>query len=154
LKNILRRKFRTVLTTIGVAVAIAAVVGLLSITKGYERSSKAAYSLRGIDMVVSRAGVANRATSTLDESIAKRIAEISGVDRIEKSLWDNVKVEGQSVRLSGWPIDSFAFNTIKVDTGRQFEPQDIKSVMLGATLASDLQKKVGEEVTIESTPFK
>jgi putative ABC transport system permease protein len=160
LKNVLRRKTRTLLTTFGVAVAIAAVVGLLSITRGYERSSKETYSLRGIDMVVSRAGVANRATSTLDEGIAKRINDIPGVDRIAISLWGDVKMADKEgidheglVRLDGWPTDSFAFNTLKVTSGRQLRQDDKQGVMLGAALAEDLKAKVGDEIKIESEPY-
>jgi putative ABC transport system permease protein len=156
LKNVLRRKFRTALTTIGVAVAIAAVVGLLSITRGYERSNKAAYAMRGIDMVVSRAGVTNRATSVLDEGIAKRITEIPGVERIAVSLWDNVSVEGRegSIRLNGWPADSFAFNSLTITSGRRLATEDKQSVVLGATLAEELQKKIGDEVEIEGKKYK
>jgi putative ABC transport system permease protein len=93
LKNILRRKFRTVLTTVGVAVSIAAVVALLSITRGYERSTKDSYSLRGVDMVVRRAGIANQATSSLEEKIGERLAAVPGVDRVATTLWNIVPIE-------------------------------------------------------------
>ena len=60
LRNLLRRKVRTALTIVGVSVAIAAVVALLSITGGYERSSKDVYASHGVDLVVVRAGVSER----------------------------------------------------------------------------------------------
>jgi putative ABC transport system permease protein len=161
LKNVLRRKTRTLLTTFGVAVAIAAVVALLSVTRGYERSRKTALAVRGVDMVVFRAGVANRATSVLDEGIAKQIAEIPGVDAIAVSLEGDAKIAGTDgidleglVPLKGWPTDSFAFNTLKVTSGHQLRPEDKESIMLGAAVAEELKAKVGDEVKIDSEPYK
>ena len=63
LRNLIRRKVRTVLTIVGVSVAIAAVVALVSITSGYERSNKEALKQHGVDMVVDRAGTATGNTA-------------------------------------------------------------------------------------------
>jgi putative ABC transport system permease protein len=154
LKNVLRRKFRTVLTTVGVAVAIAAVVALLSITRGYERSTKEAYSLRGVDMVVRRAGVANQATSSLPEDIGQRLAAVPGVERVASTLWNVVEIEGQSaVRLNGWPTNSFALNALKPTSGRFLKVDDEKGILLGASLADQMDKKIGDKVEILGQTF-
>ena len=42
-KNLLRRKFRSALTTFGVAAAIAAVVALLGVSQGFEESLREVY---------------------------------------------------------------------------------------------------------------
>jgi putative ABC transport system permease protein len=161
LKNVLRRKTRTLLTTFGVAVAIAAVVALLSVTRGYERSRKAALSMRGVDMVVFRAGVANRMTSVLNEDIAKQIADIPGVDAIADQLEGEAKIANTEgieldglVPLKGWPTGSFAFNTLKVTSGHQLHPEDKQCIMLGASVAEELKAKVGDEVKIDLEPYK
>lgn len=155
LKNVLRRKFRTVLTTVGVSVAIAAVVALLSITRGYERSTKEAYSLRGVDMVVRRAGVANQATSSLREDIGERLAAVSGVERVASSLYNFVSIEEQSaVKLNGYPVDSFKFNTLTSTSGRLLKADDEKAIVLGTTLAEQLGKKVGDKVEIVGDEFE
>src|SRR5215831_6018791 len=86
LRNLLRRKMRTTLTIVGVAVAISAVVALVSITGGYERSVKDKYASHGVDLVVVRAGVANRGTSTLKEELGKRLENLDDVAKVTMSL--------------------------------------------------------------------
>ncbi len=65
-RNVLRRRVRSLLTVLGVALAIAAVVALLGVTSGFTQSLMSMYQNRGVDLVVVRAGVADRLTSTLE----------------------------------------------------------------------------------------
>ncbi len=156
LKNVLRRKVRTALTTFGVAVAIAAVVALLSITGSFERVSKEVYASRGVDMVVVRTGVANRATSTLAESLGERLGQLPGVAKVAGALSDKVAFENGkliSIPLNGWPIDSFAYDALTINGGRPLKADDTGEVLLGKILADDLEKKVGDEVEIEGKMF-
>jgi putative ABC transport system permease protein len=157
LRNLLRRKVRTALTIVGVSIAIAAVVALLSITNGYEQSSQQVYASHGIDMVVVRAGVAVTASSTLDEGLAKRLQALDGVDKVGMSLSDSVTFEGMTVPapLNGWPVNSTNFDTLTIlPPGRELEAGDTNGVLLGKVLAQQLDKKVGDEVEIEGTKFK
>jgi putative ABC transport system permease protein len=157
LRNLLRRKVRTALTVVGISVAISAVVALLSITGGYERTSKSVYAGHGTDMVVVRAGVADRGSSTLDEALGDRIQGLEGVSKVSPTLLDSVSFEGTSgpVPLNGWPVDSFNFDTLNIlSPGRYLESTDKQAVLLGKTLAANLDKKVGDEVEIEGQNFK
>jgi putative ABC transport system permease protein len=153
LRNLIRRKTRTALTIVGVAVAIGAVVALLGVTSGYERKSAEAISNHGVDMVVQRAGVANKYGSTLDASIGKRIAELPGVDGVSPALLDRGKVGDRiGTPISGWEVDSFAMNGLDIPkdghSGRPLKPDDKNSVLLGRGLAGTAGK-VGDEVVIE-----
>ncbi len=157
MRNLLRRRVRTALTVVGVSVAIAAVVALLSITGGYERTSKSVYAGHGIDMVVVRAGVADRYSSTLEEDLEKQLEQLPGVSKVSATLHYLVSFEGTqgSVSLNGWSLDSFNFDALNIlPPGRDLESTDKQGVLLGKTLAGNLDKKVGDEVTIEDKNFK
>lgn len=156
LRNLLRRKVRTGLTIVGVSVAIAAVVALLSVTGGYERSSKDLYASHGVDLVVSQAGSANPATGSLAEELAKRLEKLDGVKAVTPALTDPISVEGSlaPVPVNGWPMDSFAFDALKIIAGRRLESSDEHAVMLGQALADSLEKKLDENIEIEGTDFK
>ena len=157
LRNLLRRRVRTALTVVGVSVAIAAVVALLSITGGFERSSADVYESHGVDLVVVRAGVSERLTSTLDQTLADRLKDLDGVRSVTMGLWEDASFAGldQPRRLDGWPPESFAFEALSIlPGGRSLEPGDSHVVLLGKTLAGELEKKVGDEVEMESSKFK
>ena len=66
-KNVLHRPVRTLLTTLGLAIAIAAVTILVGISWNFERSFLAIYNSKGIDLVVVHAGSSNQLSSSLDE---------------------------------------------------------------------------------------
>src|SRR5690242_15860444 len=68
-RNIAGRRFRSMFTIVGVAVAVGAVVALVGLASGFETSFVNLYKRRGIDLVVVRAGVTQRITSSLDEKL-------------------------------------------------------------------------------------
>jgi putative ABC transport system permease protein len=157
LRNLLRRRVRTALTVVGVSIAIAAVVALLSITGGFERSSRDVYDTQGVDLVVVRAGVSERLTSTLDESLGERLKNLDGVRSVTTRLMEDASFPAldETRRLYGWPPDSFAFDALTIlPGGRPLEPTDAHVVLLGKTLAGQLEKKVGDEVEMESSKYK
>ena len=120
-KNVLHRPVRTVLTTLGLAIAIAAVTILVGISWNFERSFLAIYNSKGIDLVVVRAGSSNQLSSSLDEKMADRLRQIDGVAEVAPSLVDTVAFEEQnlvSVLVDGWIPGSILFRGIKMLDGR------------------------------------
>ena len=56
LKNLLRRPARSMLTIVGLAVAVGAVVSLVGVATGFKNSFMKVYESRDVDLVVQRAG--------------------------------------------------------------------------------------------------
>src|SRR5207237_1140348 len=115
-KNVLRRKVRSALTGVGVAVAIAAVVALLGVSRGFEESSRAMLKDRGVDIVVVRAGLGQEATARIDELLGPRIAQLPEVTMVAPVLIDRVKFKETSipVPVTGYPTGSFAVKLLKI----------------------------------------
>jgi putative ABC transport system permease protein len=158
LKNVLRRKVRSALTGLGIAVAIAAVVALLGISSGFKKSSAETYESRGVDLVVVRAGVADRLTSSLDEKYGERIASLPNVARVDDTLTDRVSFDERGLvgvplrgcRAGGRVLGELNFG----DQGRTLEDSDERCIVLGSALARNLGKKANDEVEIEQTKFR
>jgi len=154
-KNVLRRKVRSALTGVGVAVAIAAVVGLLGVARGFEESSRAMLSAHGVDLIVVRSGLGQQATARIDEAIAKKIDEIPEVADVAPVLTDRVKLAETQVpvAVTGLPAGSFPLKNMHIvpGGGHMLTPADKDGVMLGEILARTLNKKVGDKVNIEKT---
>lgn len=157
LHNLLRRKLRTLLTALGVAVAIGSVVALLGISYGFREIFGEVYQRRGVDIVVVRAGVAERMSSSLNEGLAPRIATVPGVDKVTPVLTESVTLgeEGpQSIPLAGWQADSFLLEDINITQGRSLNAQDKRGVMIGVFLADMVKKNVGDTMEIELEDFE
>jgi putative ABC transport system permease protein len=157
LKNMRRRGVRTALTVLGLGIGIAAVVALLGIAWGFERSFMKLYEAKSIDLVVVKAGVSDRLTSNLDASVGDKIRKVPGVREVAGSLMDVVSFEEAnlvSVLVNGWEPGSLLFRGIRLKQGRMLQPGDTKVAMLGRVLALNLNKKVGDTVNISGEPFQ
>src|SRR5882757_7914902 len=136
LRNMSRRGIRTILTVLGLGIGIAAVVALLGIAWGFERSFMKLYEAKSIDLVVVKAGVSDRLTSNLDASLGDTIRRVPGVRDLGGSLMDVVSFEEAnlvSVLCNGWEPGSLLFRGIRVIKGHTLEPADRekKVAMLG-----------------------
>jgi putative ABC transport system permease protein len=156
-KNLLRRKLRTLLTVAGLAAAVATSTALLSSAWSFAASSHAYYSSRAIDIVVVRAGVSERITSSLSASSVGRLRELPDVAAAEGSLTEMVSLGERA--LIGIPmhgVDPTGLTAQKLDMvrGRTLTAEDRRTVLLGKALADGLNKQPGETVEIERTPFQ
>lgn len=158
LNNLLRRKVRTSLTAMGIAVAITAVVGLVGISLGFKRAFASTYESRGVDLIVVRSGVTEYMTSNLDESVGSRLAKLSGVQRVAADQRDVVSFDddqsaASQVPLLGWQPGSFLLEKLKFQSGGAASGER-KCVLLGHVLAERLGKKVGDTVRIKLKSFR
>jgi putative ABC transport system permease protein len=156
-KNLLRRKLRTLLTVAGLAAAVATCTALLSSAWSFAASSRSYYSSRGVDIVVVRAGVSERITSSLSAALGSRLREPPDVADVEGSLTEMVSLGQQA--LIGIPmhgVDPAGLTVRKLDIirGRSLGPADHRAVLLGKALADGLAKQPGDTVEIERTPFE
>jgi len=156
-RNLLRRGVRTALTVVGLAIGIAAVVALLGIAWGFERSFLAINEAKGIDLIVVRAGVSDKLTSNLDEALGDRLRQVKGVRNLAGSLMDVVSFEEAnlvSVLINGWEPGSLLFRGIEVQEGRTLAEGDGRSALLGRVLALNLRKKVGDSIDVAGERFR
>lgn len=157
LRNLFRRRARTLLTAAGLAVAIAAVLDLVGVAWNFDRAFTSLYQGKNIDLIVARAGVTNQLSSALDQSLGARLRKIPGVKEIAASMVDVVGFEEANIAgalINGWESDSLLFRGTRVLKGRMFEPGEKDVAMLGRVLALNLGKKVGDEVDVAGEPFR
>ncbi len=150
-KNIVRRRVRSSLTVIGVAVAVGAVVALVGISFGFERSFLAIYQHQKVDLIIQQAGVKQKLTSALPESLGDKIAAVPGVQRVNSGLVDWLAMEQLGpvgVLVQGWQPNSLLFDDLKILAGRKLQNGDSRKIMLGKRLAASLEKKVGDKLAV------
>ena len=150
LRGLLRRPVRTGLTLGGIAIGIAAVVALVGMARGFEKSWSAGMKVRGTDIVVNNMG--NSLTPTpFDAAIRDRIANLPHVEATCNLLVELMGVESASMMLvSGREWGGYEWSNLKLLSGRMPRDADEPAVLLGQNAAEILNKKVGDPLQIES----
>lgn len=158
IKNLLRRRTRTVLTILGVGVAMATIVTLRGVAHGFERSFQQNFEHRGADLIVTQAGVPDQLRSDITEKVGPLLTAIPGVLRATPGLvelLDFQRGEGtHSAIVNGWNIGDAPFEDLTIQSGRGFHKQDRRKILLGKTLAQNLNKKVGSFVEVQRQKFE
>jgi putative ABC transport system permease protein len=156
-KNLLGRRLQSALTVAGLAASVAATTSLLTIAWNFADSAAEYYASRGVDIVVVRAGVAERITSSLNAALAERLAALPGVSEVDGSLTEMVSLsEGGLIGIPLHGLDSrgFSLAQVRLQAGRELRPGDRLSILLGASLARSLNKRPGDTVQVEGQPFQ
>lgn len=156
-KNLTRRPARSMLTMLGLSVAVTAVVALVGVSRGFEDSLSDLYTQRGVDMVVQRKGGNQRVNSGIDVGFRDKMLALEGVDSIDGGLVDVIAFEEQNmytVLINGWPPDAAMYEQIKIKEGRRLFAKDEHKAMLGHVLAANLGKKVGDTVILYGEEFE
>jgi putative ABC transport system permease protein len=161
LKNLTRRPFRTALTVLGLAVAVGSMISLLGISHNVEATVAEGFERRGVDLVVIQGGVPDQLSSDLDEKLVDRVKRIPGVDPkgVDIALVGLIELKrasGSSISAMtlGWPADNFGFDDLEILKGRRLEAGDHRKVMLGKTLAGNLDKTVGGTIELQEQRFQ
>ncbi|MDD5224610.1 MAG: ABC transporter permease [bacterium] len=154
-KNLLRRKIRSVLTVVGIAVGIGAVVSLVSITDGFVHGWKNMIKGHGVDLTIVKAGgEANFVLNTLDESLGDQLRQIKGLDSVTETMVDIATVEDKpSIMIFGYTLGGDYINRLKIVNGGLFTSKDKDEIILGSVLAKSLKVTVGDEVEVERELF-
>jgi putative ABC transport system permease protein len=150
-RGLMRRPVRTGLTLVGISIGIGAVVALVGISRGFEKSWEIGLSARGTDVVVS-----NMSTSltpkAFSASVRDRIAQLPHVAATCALMVELMSIENsQLMMLSAREWDGFAWKNLKLVSGRMPRDAAEPAVVLGQTAAEVLKKKVGDSLQIEAT---
>src|SRR5258708_6571296 len=87
-RNLLRRPTRTLLTVVGLAIAVAAVVSLVGISDGFERSYVDLLHDRQVELIVQRASSGNNLNRLLDPNLRESLAELPAINEVFPSQMD------------------------------------------------------------------
>lgn len=149
-RGLQRRPIRTGLTLLGIAVGIAAVVALIGLSRGLITSWTAGMKSRGTDIVVHNMR-GSLTPKPFPQSTRDRIAHLPGVAATCNILVDVMSIETADLMIvSGREWGCFAWDNLKLVSGRMPKDQMEKAVVLGTTAADVLKKKVGDTVQIET----
>jgi len=149
-RGLMRRPVRTGLTLAGISIGIAAVVALVGMAWGYEKSIGKQLDVIGIDMVVSNmsGGIMPK---IFDETLKDKIAPLPKVKDTTTVLMQMISVEdAPMIMVSGREWGGFTWSQLKLVEGRMPNDANEPAVVLGRLAAEVLQKKVGDTLQLDS----
>lgn len=153
-KNLLRRPSRSLLTIASVAAAVAAVIALMTVASGFERTWTSAYAARDIDLIVGRLTARRPVPTPFSGRLAADLRKFQDVEEAAGTLTDLVGVEdAPAMVVSGWEADSFLWRHLRLVQGRWPPSGSERAVALGVVAAEILGKSVGDRVQVDTFDF-
>lgn len=147
LKNLLRRKIRTTLSVLGIAIGVAAIIAFNAIGDGFKASLNQYGQATGADLIVLTRDVPAAEYSRLTKAEVDWIAERPRVKQIGDITFYISKAEGLPAlflfgrRPDQLPIQRYRNPELE---GRIVENDD--EIMLGFIAADKMRKKIGDTV--------
>lgn len=160
-RNLLTRPLRTVLSLIGLTVAIAAMVGLFSVANGLDRMIHDTFE-RIPGLIAVQPGAPIPLFSKLPAAWGADIADVPGVAVVNAEVWNRAQiVEGKQVFspprfLFGTDIASrtrlrhAVYRDALID-GRFLDPSDVGTLntVISLSIANEFDKQVGDTLRVD-----
>ena len=145
-RNLLRRPARTALTAAGVALGVGLIVALLSLATGVKKSAEELIHVGRADFGLFQSDVSDFSRSLLPESVAQRVADVSGVASVAKlKLFASDTGSDESFFVFGLDPSEFVFRRLVLVEGRQPRGDE---ALVGDAAAKRLRLSPGDEVEV------
>lgn len=155
LRNLWRRRTRTILTLIGISLGVAAIVALVAIGNGLIGGFTEMLSGSEADLVVSQAGVFDPSMSVLDESLRDQLASLHRVASVTGMLYAEATTEGLPYMMAfGYEPHSFAIERFKIVEGKGLTSRSRHEIIIGKLAADGLNKRVGDSIKLYDSAFR
>lgn len=155
LKSLLRRRTRTLLTIIGIAIGVAVVVALGAMVDGFVAQFSDIGRKSGADLTAMQAKAADITFSSINEDLGRRIAAVPGVKAVAGVHLGMISTPATPYFIYfGLDPRAFGIAHFKISEGRAITPASQRELMLGRTAAKMLKKKLGDTVKIFDGSFR
>jgi len=160
LRNLTRRKIRSGLTVLGVAIGIAAVVALLAVARGIRAQFNSFFATGDAHLVLTRAGAADPFISYLPDALLDKLRAFDGVASVHPFLFAVKQVPRQPFFfLFGTTAGSPLLEHLAiVDGNGPFDPApaagDPPAICVGRRLATFLDLHTGDPLLLGNDRFR
>ena len=159
LKNLLRRKTRTLLTVFGIAVGVAAVVALGALADGFVQGYGSIAGGSGADLLVVQDEALDIVFSAVDQQLGDQLAALPGVDQMAGMIYTYAATEGTPYFIVyGYDPSAFAIDHFKIVEGQGLADPDVgrggKPLLLGQAAAEDFKVDVGDTFYLYESAYR
>ncbi|MBI3761820.1 MAG: ABC transporter permease, partial [Chloroflexi bacterium] len=152
-KNLWRRKIRTLLTLLGIAVGVAAVVALSAFGEGIASGFERMFSSGGADLTVGQKDAVMLLISSVDDGVGDELAQIPGVEQVSGTVIGVLQMsESPYFIVMGEDPRGFVIKHYRLIAGAQLGGR--KQILLGKATAENFKKQVGEAFLINEVTYR
>ncbi|MBL7202500.1 MAG: ABC transporter permease, partial [Anaerolineae bacterium] len=109
LRNLFRRKARTILTLVGISVGVTAIIVLGAMAQGLKTGFAAMGQGSQADLVLSQGESMSALVSSVDEAVGDQLRALPEVADVDGMLYSNAMIDGRDYLLVfGYDPDGFA----------------------------------------------
>jgi ABC-type antimicrobial peptide transport system permease subunit len=153
IKNLWRRKTRTLLTAIGIAVGVAAVVVLSAFGEGMANGFGTVSASAEADLVVGQKDALLIMMGAIDEQLGADISQIRGVGQVAGAVVGIVQTpESPYFLVMGEDPHSFAVARYRLVAGQPLNGK--RQVLLGKLTAKNAKKTIGDTFRINGVGYR
>ena len=160
LKNLFRRKGRTILTTFAVSIGVAAIVGLGALANGLAAGYDSFLTGSKADLIISQPDAIDVSMSTVDESVGTELEMMGEIDKVSGMLQGMVQADQIPLFfVFGYPEDSFILGRFTIISGFGLNTREAKTghgkpIILGTQAAEAMNKDVGDSLRVQESSFR
>ena len=160
LKNLTRRKTRTLLTTAGIAIGVAMIVALGAMGEGLRTGYLTMFSGSGSDLTIMQKGAYDITISSVPEEVVQQVAQLPEIKAATGMLVGNVTAPGSPYFfVFGYDPASFAIERFKLVDGSPLgstktNGRSAREILVGKQAAESLKLKVGDALTLSGGTFR
>jgi len=157
-KNLRRRKGRTILTIVGVAIGVAAIVALGAVARGLRAGFAAMSQGSQADLVLTQANAMSALMSSIEETVADELRTWPEVADVDGVLLSNALTGASSyLFLFGHDPEGFSIAHFRIVEGQDLaDARGVrgKPLILGRRTAQTMGKQVGDSLRLTGSAFR
>jgi ABC-type antimicrobial peptide transport system permease subunit len=155
LRNLWRRRTRTVLTLVGISLGVAAIVSLVAVANGLITGFAELWSGSGADLMVSQADALDPQISILDESLGEELINLPGVATVAGMLYGEVTTESVPYFLVfGHDPRQFSIERFKLVEGEGLSSRSRHEIIIGKVAADNLNRGIGDTIIMYDSAYR
>ena len=160
LRNLTRRRGRTILTVLGIAVGIAAIITLGAMARAMNAGYTAMLGGSKADLVLSQPNSFDLAYSSVDDDLAEALLAMPEIGGVSGMLQGFVQAEGTPFFfVFGYPSGSFVLDRLQIRDGVGLDEKEAGAsrgtpLLLGAVAAESLDRVVGDSIRLGDSVYR
>jgi ABC-type antimicrobial peptide transport system permease subunit len=151
-KNLFRRKGRTILTVLGIAIGVAAIVALGAVAQGIKAGLTSMTRGSEADLVITQGGALSALMSSIEQEVAGEVRNWPEVADVDSVLLGNAMLDGErQFFVLGYDPEGFAVDHFRIVEGEALvDARGVrgKPLILGKRVALSMDLDVGDAMRL------